>query len=128
MLRKAIHTLPERYQKVVLLDYTKELTMRTIGALLGVNESRVSEVHKLALEKMALVLHHNGINSIHQLFMTGIFRENTLNSSTLAAESNPCVNVVSEHLLVKNTTACLPSQHSLRALRRCTARTGGASF
>ena len=31
----------------------------------GVNESRVSRVHKLALERMALVLHDNGIDSMH---------------------------------------------------------------
>jgi RNA polymerase sigma factor FliA len=64
-LAEAIKSLPERCQKVVLLYYSKELTMREIGGLLGVNESRVSQVHKMALEKMAMVLHQNGIDSIH---------------------------------------------------------------
>ena len=66
VLREAINTLPQRYQKVVLLYYTTQLTMKEIGAILGVNESRVSQVHKVALEKMAIVLHHNKIDSIHQ--------------------------------------------------------------
>ena len=33
-------TLPERYQKVVRLYYTDEMTMKEIGDVLGVNESR----------------------------------------------------------------------------------------
>ena len=59
----ALKTLSERYQKVVLLYYRKELTMREIGGLLGINESRVSQIHKSALEKMQVVLHQNGIMS-----------------------------------------------------------------
>jgi RNA polymerase sigma factor for flagellar operon FliA len=64
-LGEAVKTLSERYQKVVLLYYTKELTMKEIGGMLGINESRVSQIHKVALEKMAVVLHDNGIDSIH---------------------------------------------------------------
>ena len=64
-LGEAIKTLPERYQKVVMLYYTKELTMKEIGGVLGINESRVSQIHKSALEKMAIVLHFSGIDSIH---------------------------------------------------------------
>ena len=52
-LARAIGTLPERYQKVVFLYYTNEMTMKEIGDVLGVNESRVSQIHKTALKKMA---------------------------------------------------------------------------
>ncbi len=62
-LRQAIGTLPERYQKVVFLYYTNDLTMREIGEILGVNESRVSQIHKTALKKMACVLEQSGIHS-----------------------------------------------------------------
>jgi len=62
-LARAIGTLPERYQKVVFLYYTNDLTMREIGEILGVNESRVSQIHKTALKKMAGVLESNGIHS-----------------------------------------------------------------
>ena len=65
VLSTAIGTLPERYQKVVLMYYNNELTMKEIGNALGINESRVSQIHKSALEKMAAVLESNGINSSH---------------------------------------------------------------
>ena len=69
MLGEAIKTLPSRYQRVVQLYYNEELTMKGIGVMLGINESRVSQVHKSALEKMALALHHNGVDCI-QAFHT----------------------------------------------------------
>jgi RNA polymerase sigma factor FliA len=62
-LARAIGHLPARYQKVVFLYYTNEMTMKEIGALLGVNESRVSQIHKTALKKMATVLEAEGIHS-----------------------------------------------------------------
>jgi RNA polymerase sigma factor FliA len=66
-LARAIGTLPERYQKVVFLYYTNDLTMKEIGDGLGVNESRVSQIHKTALQKMAGVLQSEGIHSMAAL-------------------------------------------------------------
>ena len=63
VLDTAMSVLPERYKKVVVLYYTNEMTMKEIGGMLGINESRVSQIHKSALEKMAHVLHENGITS-----------------------------------------------------------------
>jgi RNA polymerase sigma factor for flagellar operon FliA len=63
VLGVAIKALPERYQKVVMLYYTSEMTMKEIGGILGINESRVSQIHKSALEKMQVVLEANGISS-----------------------------------------------------------------
>ena len=63
VLGVAMKTLPERYQKVVLLYYTNEMTMKEIGGILGINESRVSQIHKSALEKMNVALQANGITS-----------------------------------------------------------------
>src|SRR5438876_333683 len=63
VLGDAMKTLPERYQKVVTLYYTAEMTMKEIGGILGINESRVSQIHKAALEKMGVVLQTNGITS-----------------------------------------------------------------
>ncbi len=63
LLGNAMRTLPERYQKVVVLYYTNEMTMKEIGDILGVNESRVSQIHKSALERMAAVLESSGIHS-----------------------------------------------------------------
>jgi len=65
VLGDAMKTLPERYQKVVLLYYTNEMTMKEIGGILGINESRVSQIHKSALEKMQVALTATGITSPH---------------------------------------------------------------
>jgi RNA polymerase sigma factor FliA len=66
-IARAIECLPERYQRVVFLYYTNDLTMREIGDLMGVNESRVSQIHKTALKKMAVVLESAGICSAEAL-------------------------------------------------------------
>ena len=67
VLGTAMQVLPDRYQKVVSLYYTTEMTMKEIGGILGINESRVSQIHKSALEKMAVALHQSGIHSSHAL-------------------------------------------------------------
>jgi RNA polymerase sigma factor for flagellar operon FliA len=59
----AEQNLPERYQQVVKLYYEGDRTMKEIGALLGVNESRVSQMHKTALAKMQVFLGNSGISS-----------------------------------------------------------------
>ena len=63
VLGDAMKVLPERYRKVVLLYYTNEMTIKEIGGVLGINESRVSQIHKSALEKMMVALQANGITS-----------------------------------------------------------------
>jgi RNA polymerase sigma factor for flagellar operon FliA len=63
LLWGAMGKLPERYQKVLVLYYTKDLTMREVGEVLGVNESRVSQIHKSALQKMAVGLQSLGIHT-----------------------------------------------------------------
>jgi RNA polymerase sigma factor FliA len=68
MLSTAMAALPERYKKVVVMYYSGEMTMKEIGGFLGINESRVSQIHKSALAKMAVVLHENGITSATQAF------------------------------------------------------------
>jgi RNA polymerase sigma factor FliA len=62
-LARAIGSLPERYQTVVFLYYSNDLTMKEIGDRIGVNESRVSQIHKTALKKMAVALEAEGIRS-----------------------------------------------------------------
>jgi RNA polymerase sigma factor FliA len=66
-LERAIGQLPERYQKVVFLYYTNQMTMKQIGDLLGVNESRISQIHKTALRKMQNMLQSEGISSANAL-------------------------------------------------------------
>lgn len=66
-LARAMSSLPERYQKVVFLYYTNDMTMKQIGDMLGVNESRISQIHKTALKKMAVALESEGICSAEAL-------------------------------------------------------------
>lgn len=51
-LEHAIARLPEREQQVLMLYYQQELTMREVGELMGVGESRVSQIHTLAVEHL----------------------------------------------------------------------------
>lgn len=62
-LDHAMNTLPKRYQEVVKLYYENEMTMKEIGSLLGVNESRISQIHKAALSKMNVFFGGSGISS-----------------------------------------------------------------
>jgi RNA polymerase sigma factor FliA len=62
-LAQAIRTLPVRYQQVVTLYYDRDMTMKDIGTALGVNESRVSQIHKAALARMQEALELTGIHS-----------------------------------------------------------------
>ena len=63
VLDQVIGTLPVRYQTVIKLYYNQDRTMKQIGAELGVNESRVSQIHKTALEKLGTALRNNGFPS-----------------------------------------------------------------
>ena len=51
-VRGAIHALPPRERKVIALYYYGEVTMKEIGLELGVNESRVSQLHARALRRL----------------------------------------------------------------------------
>ncbi len=51
-LERAIAKLPEREQQVLMLYYRQELTMREVGELMGVGESRVSQIHTLAVKHL----------------------------------------------------------------------------
>jgi RNA polymerase sigma factor for flagellar operon FliA len=51
-VRDAIASLPPREQKVISLYYYKEATMKQIGAEIGVNESRVSQLHARAIGRL----------------------------------------------------------------------------
>jgi RNA polymerase sigma factor FliA len=48
----AIETLPVRERRVIALYYYGDVTMKEIGAELGVNESRVSQLHARALRRL----------------------------------------------------------------------------
>jgi len=55
-LAHAITQLPEREQQVLALYYQEELTMKEVGAVLGVGESRVSQIHSMAVARLRAIL------------------------------------------------------------------------
>jgi hypothetical protein len=55
-VRAAIASLPPRERKVIGLYYYAEATMKQIGAEIGVNESRVSQLHARAIQRLKKAL------------------------------------------------------------------------
>jgi RNA polymerase sigma factor for flagellar operon FliA len=51
-LHEAIAKLPDRERQVIELYYLEELTLREIGEVLGVTESRVSQLHTKAILRL----------------------------------------------------------------------------
>jgi RNA polymerase sigma factor for flagellar operon FliA len=63
----AINQLPERSRQVILMYYQQEHTMRQIGEVLQLDESRISQIHKGALRLMAENLRMTGIHTATDL-------------------------------------------------------------
>ena len=70
-LNHVVAKLPPRYQLVIRMYYSEERTMKQIGSALGVNESRVSQIHKAALQKLQAALQSDGYGE------AGVFLEET---------------------------------------------------
>jgi RNA polymerase sigma factor for flagellar operon FliA len=52
LVATAMGDLGEKERQVVTLYYLEELTMKEVGAVLGVGESRVSQIHSVALVRL----------------------------------------------------------------------------
>lgn len=52
IVTEAIASLPERERLVMALYYDEELNLREIGAVMGVSESRVSQIHSQAVIRL----------------------------------------------------------------------------
>lgn len=59
ILTKVLDTLTEKEKKVIILYYYEELTLKEISKILEVSESRISQLHTKALQKMRKML---GVN------------------------------------------------------------------
>lgn len=58
-LVKILETLTEKEKKVIVLYYYEELTLKEISRILEVSESRISQLHTKALQKMKIRLGSN---------------------------------------------------------------------
>jgi RNA polymerase sigma factor for flagellar operon FliA len=63
-LKSVMSRLPRRTREIVTLYHWRGLTMREIGVRYGINESRVSQIHKRALGLMACALRDQGITGL----------------------------------------------------------------
>ena len=52
VLEQTLQLLTEKERKVILLYYYEELTLKEISNVLEVSESRISQLHTRALQKM----------------------------------------------------------------------------
>jgi RNA polymerase sigma factor for flagellar operon FliA len=52
VLDESLDNLPERERLVLILYYYEEMTLKEIGAILGVSESRVSQIHTKAILRL----------------------------------------------------------------------------
>jgi hypothetical protein len=66
-VRAAIQSLPWREQKVIGLYYYGEVTMKEIGAQIGVNESRVSQLHARAIRRLRDALGEMGPEQVAEM-------------------------------------------------------------
>ena len=66
-MRAAIQSLPWREQKVIGLYYYGEVTMKQIGAEIGVNESRVSQLHARAIRRLRDALGEMGTQHMGEM-------------------------------------------------------------
>lgn len=63
ILGRLIDGLPERERQVLALYYYEELTMRDIGMVMGVTESRVSQLHGSAVLRLRVMLRRQRIGA-----------------------------------------------------------------
>jgi RNA polymerase sigma factor for flagellar operon FliA len=66
-VRAAIQSLPWRERKVIGLYYYGEVTMKQIGAEIGVNESRVSQLHARAIRRLRTALGEMGTQQVAEM-------------------------------------------------------------
>ena len=95
-LIQSIKTLPEREQQLLSLYYFEELTLREIGEVLGVSESRVSQLHARAVMSLRACLADLGLD---------------IHISLLKKNKQKSVKPVTK------TSAEEPKQHSLNITR-----------
>jgi len=111
-VKDAIATLPPREQKVIGLYYYNEATMKQIGAEIGVNESRVSQLHARAIGRLREALSHLAPGAeTFKLLRSAIleFHKPKMAKATLAsshsgnAEQRPAAAVVVDYASVSRT-------------------------
>jgi len=107
-VQDAIASLPPREQKVIGLYYYQEATMKQIGAEIGVNESRVSQLHARAIGRLRDALSHMApgaetLNILRSAILE--FHKPKMAKATLASvpAARPAAAVVVDYASVSRT-------------------------
>ena len=67
ILGEEVARLPPRYRAVVRLHYSREFSLREIGAVLRVHESRACQLHRSALGRLRRALSKRGLRGLSTL-------------------------------------------------------------
>jgi RNA polymerase sigma factor for flagellar operon FliA len=67
IVRFAVNQLPDRPRQIIQMYYHQEYTMREIGVRLRLDESRISQIHKVALRTIHENLRMSGIRAATDL-------------------------------------------------------------
>ena len=67
ILGQEVDRLPDRYRTVVRLRYSGDFSLREIGAVLSVHESRACQIHRSALGQLRRALLKRGVRSLATL-------------------------------------------------------------
>ena len=119
-VRAAIQSLPWREQKVIGLYYYGEVTMKQIGAEIGVNESRVSQLHARAIRRLREALGEVGPRQaieMRQALVEFASRKPTMAKAKIASQAvaSP-LGVVLPYTLAEKRPA--PARASLKTMVR----------
>jgi len=123
-VRAAIQSLPWRERKVIGLYYYGEVTMKQIGAEIGVNESRVSQLHARAIRRLRDALGDMNPQKVaemrRQLIAFAVKKPQAAQTEAVAAVAKiafPVEAVAKPHAVVipyKKTTARVQAKAQLR--------------
>ena len=126
-VRTAIQSLPWRERKVIGLYYYGEVTMKQIGAEIGVNESRVSQLHARAIRRLREALGDMNPQKVAEMkrqLLAFAAKKPTYVSETVAASPAVVLPYVSPAKAARNMATvkkAVPAKASLKV-----ARTGQA--
>jgi RNA polymerase sigma factor for flagellar operon FliA len=114
-IRAAIASLPPRERRVIGLYYYGEATMKQIGAEIGVNESRVSQLHARAVQRLRKAL---GADSEGQPLSPAVLSfQNTMRKMRMAKASAE-VSEKAQPAVVLQYRQPKPAEPRRRAVRR----------
>jgi RNA polymerase sigma factor for flagellar operon FliA len=126
-VRAAIASLPPREQKLISLYYYGEATMKQIGAEIGVNESRVSQLHARAIRRLRDALGSLAPAEAAQVMRTAILEFQKPKTTKSALESRTWTDGVKKAGVVVKWAAAAADTQSAHASVSRTARSKSAS-